>query len=131
MNRAIVLLFALVMSVFLSACGGGGSGAAVSVSTARGTLIESPPLRVASLNASDLTAQMNATASGQQLLQLAGTPVCGVDFHYIHYWTVGAQGEATTGKWFDSSHVCRARFYCGSPKLSRLRYIHSVLSPLS
>ncbi len=96
MKQITVLLLVMVSSLLLSACGGGSSGASVSSATARGTLIESPPLRVASLNASDLTAQLNATASGQQLLQLSGTPTCGVDFHYIHYWTVGAQGEATT-----------------------------------
>jgi pimeloyl-ACP methyl ester carboxylesterase len=48
-----------------------------------------PALRVASVNASDFAAQLNATASGSQLLQLAGTPACGVDFYYIKYWTVG------------------------------------------
>ena len=51
-----------------------------------------PPLRVASLNAADLTAELSATAQGQQLVALAGTPTCGVDFHYFRYQTVGGKG---------------------------------------
>jgi hypothetical protein len=61
-------------------------------STARGTLIWNPPLRVATLTAADLTAQLNASPTGQQLLAVVsgGTGVlpCGVDFHYIQYGTV-------------------------------------------
>lgn len=80
--------------VFLVSCGGGGgTGASVSNSTARGTLVDNPPFRVASLNAVDLTAQISATPNGQQLLTLAGNPVCGIDYHYLQFWTVGAQGE--------------------------------------
>jgi len=91
------LLWASCVASLLVGCGGGGStGASVNNSTARGTLIESPPLRTASVTATDFTAQLNATASGQSLLQVAGTPTCGVDFHYIQYATVGGAGEPTT-----------------------------------
>ncbi len=81
----------------LAACGGSGSsGGSVSTSTTPGTLIDSPPIRVASLNQADLTAQLGASAQGQQLLALAGAPTCGVDFHYFQYQTTGAQAEQAT-----------------------------------
>lgn len=80
----------------LVSCGGGGSGANFSQSTVRGTLVANPPFRVASLNATDLTAQFNNSTSGSTLLRLTGAPVCGVDFYYINYWTVGAQNEAAS-----------------------------------
>jgi dienelactone hydrolase len=81
----------------LSACGGGGSsGGTVNTSTAPGTLINSPAIRVASLNQADLAAELGATAQGQQLLSIAGAPTCGVDFHYFQYQTTGAKNEQTT-----------------------------------
>ena len=96
MRSVLTLGLAALLSAALAACGGGSSGTAINSSTAPGTLIESPPLRVASLNAADLTAQLSASAQGQQLLGLAGAPTCGVDFHYFHYQTVGGKGESTT-----------------------------------
>jgi acetyl esterase/lipase len=89
-----LLLVACFASV-LAGCGSGSgsSGASVNNSSARGALIYNPPLRIASLTAADFTAQLNASADGQQLLQIAsgGTMSlpCGVDFHYIQYNTVG------------------------------------------
>ena len=81
----------------LSACGGGGSsGGTVNPSTTPGTLINSPAIRVASLNQADLTAELGSSAQGQQLLALAGAPTCGVDFHYFQYQTTGGKGEQTT-----------------------------------
>ena len=96
------LLLAACFASVLAGCGSGSgsSGASVNTSTARGTLIENPPLRIASLNAADFTAQLNASPSGQQLLQIASSGTmslpCGVDFHYIQYATVGGAGETTT-----------------------------------
>ncbi len=89
------ILLSVCAAGILAGCGGGGStGASVDSSGTRGSLIQNPPLRVASLNAADLTAQLNSTASGAQLVALAGTPACGIDYHYIQYATVG--GNATT-----------------------------------
>ncbi len=62
-------------------------------STARGTLVENPPFRIASLDAAALQAQLSASAFAP-FLPLTGTPVCGVDFNYMHYWTVGGTNEA-------------------------------------
>jgi predicted dienelactone hydrolase len=80
----------------LSGCGTDSPTAAVSTSTARGTLIEDPPFRIASLDAATFEANLAASAAGAQLLEVTGAPTCGVDFYYIQYNTVGGAGEATT-----------------------------------
>jgi poly(3-hydroxybutyrate) depolymerase len=83
----IALIGALAV---LAACGNDTPTSAVDNSTARGTLVENPPFRIASVDAATLAAELGASASGQQLLQVTGAPVCGVDFNYMHYWTVNA-----------------------------------------
>ena len=91
------LLLSACAAGLLSGCGGSGtSGGSVNSSSTRGTLIQNPPLRTASVTATDFTAQLNATSAGPGLLQVAGAPTCGIDFHYIQYATVGGAGEATT-----------------------------------
>jgi pimeloyl-ACP methyl ester carboxylesterase len=83
-------------AAMLAACGGSNSPtAAPAASTAHGTLAVSPPLRIASVDAATFQAQLGATASGAQLLQITGAPTCGVDFYYITFWTLGAVGETT------------------------------------
>lgn len=95
MLRKIGVLGVAVVTLGLAACGGTNSPTAkVATSTQRGTLVDNPPLRIASVNATDFAAQLNATASGPQLLQLAGAPACGVDFYYFKYWTVGPDNSA-------------------------------------
>jgi hypothetical protein len=94
MLRKIGVLGVALAAFGLAACGNDSTTASVSSSTARGTLLANPPLRVASLNAADFAAQLGATASGKQLLQLTGTPACGVDFYYLKYWTVAPDKSA-------------------------------------
>ncbi|MDE2262046.1 MAG: prolyl oligopeptidase family serine peptidase [Gammaproteobacteria bacterium] len=95
MLRKIGVLGVAVAALGLAACGGTNSPTAkVATSNQRGILVDNPPLRIASVNASDFAAQLGATASGPQLLQLAGTPACGVDFYYFKYWTVGPDNSA-------------------------------------
>jgi acetyl esterase/lipase len=96
MSRIRGPFYSAIAVALLTACGSNSTTSEVATSTARGTLIENPPLRIASLDAPTFTSQLNATASGQRLLALAGTPSCGVDFYYVKYWTVGAVGEAAT-----------------------------------
>ena len=80
----------------LGACGGSSSQTGTtSPSTAHGTLAVNPPFRIASVNAATLAAQLGSTSAGAQLLELAGTPTCGVDFYYITFWTIGGAGETT------------------------------------
>jgi poly(3-hydroxybutyrate) depolymerase len=95
MLRKIGVLGVAVAALGLAACGGSNSPtASVATSSARGTLVDNPALRVASLTAAAFTAQLDATSSGPQLIQLAGTPACGVDFYYFKYWTVAPDGSA-------------------------------------
>jgi hypothetical protein len=86
---------AAVVVAALTACGSSSPTSSVSTSTAHGTLAVNPPFRVASLNAAALQAQLGATATGAELLQLAGTPACGVDVYYVKFWTLGGAGETT------------------------------------
>jgi len=88
-------LIACTAAAVLTACGSDSTTGTSATSTARGTLQESPPLRIASVDAPTLKAQLGATASGAQLLQLTGAPSCGVDFYDIAFWTVGSAGETT------------------------------------
>ncbi|MBA5607113.1 prolyl oligopeptidase family serine peptidase [Duganella sp. FT3S] len=80
----------------LAACGAGTPGGTANPSTTAGTLMQAPPLRVASLNRDDLAAQLGASSDGRQLLAMAGAPACGVDFHYFQYRTTGGAGEPTS-----------------------------------
>jgi poly(3-hydroxybutyrate) depolymerase len=89
------LLWAVLAACGLAGCGHDSQTARVAVNTQRGALAVDPPLRVASLTASAFAAQLNASATGEQLVQLAGTPACGVDFYYLNYWTVDPAGSPT------------------------------------
>lgn len=86
----IMLFFTLAA---LGACGSDSPTSTMEASTARGTLVENPPFRIASLDAAALQAQLAASAFAP-FLPLTGAPACGVDFHYMHYWTVGGTDEA-------------------------------------
>ncbi|MEJ2463897.1 MAG: alpha/beta fold hydrolase, partial [Candidatus Thiodiazotropha sp.] len=81
--------------VAISGCNSG-SSESTSNNPTRGTLVQSPPARSATITAAAFQGLLNSSASGQSLLALAGTPQCGFDVHYIDYATVGAQGESTT-----------------------------------
>ena len=86
----------LLMLLGLAACGDSSKTSQTSSSTAPGTLAVDPPLRIASLNAAAFGAELAASATGAELLAVTGTPVCGVDFYYIKFWTVGALPAETT-----------------------------------
>ena len=59
----------------------------------RGQLVEQrTSLR---LSAGDFTKLLSSTTSGQQLLQVAGTPRCDIEIRYLLYLTVGGAGEPT------------------------------------
>jgi len=85
-------------SAVLAACGGGSGGPLGSQNNDpnRGALMQSPAPRIAGLSAAEFTGMLSADATGQNLLQLTGNPVCGVDVNYIKYGTVGGAGERTT-----------------------------------
>jgi acetyl esterase/lipase len=94
--RGLTCLVAGVLSALLGGCGTDSTTTATTPGTARGTLLHDPPLRIASLTAASFNANLAASSTGAQLLQLAGEPACGVDFYYIQYNTVGGKGEPTT-----------------------------------
>ncbi len=88
---------ALGAALLVAACGGGDGGPLGSQDSApaRGVLMQTPPPRITSLSAADFTASLQASASGQGLLQWAGAPACGIDVQYIKYGTVGGANEVT------------------------------------
>jgi hypothetical protein len=95
MNKWVMLLGAALTAAALSSCGDSSGTSAVATSTAHGTLAVNPPFRIASLNAPSLQAQLSASASGAQLLEITGNPTCGVDFYHLEFWTVGGASETT------------------------------------
>jgi poly(3-hydroxybutyrate) depolymerase len=95
MKRFRSALGAMAAALLVAACGSDTQTSVVADSTAHGTLVENPPLRIASLDGAAFQAQLASSASGQQLLQLTGNPTCGVDFYYIKFYTLGAAGEVT------------------------------------
>jgi acetyl esterase/lipase len=82
--------------LLLAGCGSDTQTSTTDTSTARGTLVDNPPLRIAAVDKDTFKAQLMASPDGQKLLLIAGDPVCGVDFNYIHYWTIGGAGEAAS-----------------------------------
>jgi dienelactone hydrolase len=89
------LLCTVAAALGVAGCGSDSQTSTVASSTARGTLVQNPPFRIATLNAADFQSQLATTSQGQQLLQLTGNPTCGVDFYYLEFWTVDAQNNAT------------------------------------
>lgn len=85
----------LLPALVLAACGGSGSDSGTSRAPPRGALLQSPPALLSTVTAPALLLELNA-ASNQQLLSLAGTPVCDILMYHIEYETVGGANEATT-----------------------------------
>jgi hypothetical protein len=89
-------------TLLLVACGGGGGGGGIGVGfpppasdTGRGSVVTNPPEQTAKLSADQFRANLQASDQGKALLQVAGTPRCGVDVRYLEYRTVGGKNEAT------------------------------------
>src|SRR5712671_1389256 len=95
MKKYLGPLGSLVAALVVAACGSSTQTAQVGNSTAPGSLSLNPPFRIASADAATFGAQVGATATGKQLLQLTGAPTCGVDFYYLKFWTVGGAQETT------------------------------------
>ena len=93
---------AATLIISMSGCGGAGDSSAppqpvIDNSGVRGTLIETPPPRVLSLDTAGVSARVASYGSfGTQLAAIAGAPACGIDVHHFEYATVGAGGEKTT-----------------------------------
>jgi hypothetical protein len=95
MFKLMTPLSAALSGALLCACGSSSQTSMVATSTAHGTLAENPPFRIAALDAATFKAELAGTSSGAQLLQITGSPSCGVDFYYVKFWTVGGAAEST------------------------------------
>jgi Prolyl oligopeptidase family len=95
MFKLLTPLSVALGAALLCGCGSSTQTSTVAASTAHGTLAENPPFRIASLDAATFKAELGATATGAQLLQISGAPSCGVDFYYVKFWTVGGAAETT------------------------------------
>lgn len=62
----------------------------------RGTLVESPPTRTASLTPDNLLDAVTSVSDAQRILELVAPPTCGIDIHYLHYNTVDPNDGPTT-----------------------------------
>jgi poly(3-hydroxybutyrate) depolymerase len=90
------IALALGTAALLASCGGSDDDSTTAVidsSTARGTLIVSPPQRVASYEPNAFCDVLLTARNGQSLRDAAGAAACGIDFHRLEYQTVGAQDE--------------------------------------
>jgi dienelactone hydrolase len=97
MKHLQLTLSALASALVLASCGGGGDpGSAAAPSSAKGELLQNPPVRVTSLTAADLSTSLNSSPTGKNLLAIAGAPVCNIDIQYLQYNTSGGKDEATT-----------------------------------
>lgn len=95
MTKWLMLFGAALTAGFVSGCGDSSGTSAVATSTAHGTLAINPPFRIASLDAPTFQASLSANTTGASLLEIAGNPVCGVDFYHVEFWTLGGAGETT------------------------------------
>jgi hypothetical protein len=96
MKRFRSALGAMAAAMLLAACGSDTQTSVENPSTSHGTLVENPPLRIASLDATAFQTQLASSgATGQQLLEVTGNPICGVDFYYLKFYTLGGAGEVT------------------------------------
>lgn len=100
MNTALRLLLILDCSLTLAACGGGHDdkmpAPAPAMPPARGSLIQSPPARTASLTRDTIAAALTNQPGADLLLDLIVAPKCGIDVHQLQYNTVDPSGTATT-----------------------------------
>src|ERR1044071_1616513 len=87
------------LALTATACGGGDherkSDRTPDAAPVRGTLIESPPARTASLSPSNLLSALGSVPLAQQLLELIAPPKCGIDIHSLRYNTVDSKDAAT------------------------------------
>lgn len=91
-RQSSIAIFAAV----LAACSGSNTTTSTAnTSTTNGTAEYDPPIRIASVDPTTFQAELGASASGAQLLQLTGAPTCTVDFYDVTFWTKGGTGEAT------------------------------------
>jgi hypothetical protein len=99
MHRVLRLLWTVMASLTLTACGGHDDDdmppAEPATPPVRGSLIEAPA-RTASLAPDDIAGALTSAEGGQLLLELIAAPKCGIDIYQVRYNTVDPAGDATT-----------------------------------
>jgi predicted esterase len=100
MNRNLGLLTIAACSLVLTACGSSSDDEtpppASANPPARGSLIQSPPARTASLTPATIAAVVTNQPGAEYLIDLIVAPKCGIDIHHVQYNTVDPTGAATT-----------------------------------
>jgi hypothetical protein len=101
MNRTLRFLTIAVCSLVLAACGSSSDDddtppPAPANPPTRGSLIQSPPVRTASLTPATIAAALTNQPGAEYLLDLIVAPKCGIDVHQVQYNTVDPTGAATT-----------------------------------
>src|SRR5262245_4118383 len=100
MKRMLGLLWIAGCALLVAACGGGHDDnmptPAPAMPPARGSLIQSPPARTASLTPDAIAAALTNQPGADLLLDLIVAPKCGIDIHQLQYNTVDPAGSATT-----------------------------------
>jgi poly(3-hydroxybutyrate) depolymerase len=91
------ILITLLAVAALNACGGNGNSPPPPVPppVQRGDVVNGPPMKVATLSASELLALLGTNALGQTLLQLVYTPICTITVYHLEYETVDPAGNLT------------------------------------
>ena len=98
MFRKTFLAPAVLLAIFLAACGKGDDNAPStppSTTPTRGQLLSTPTVS-GSYSAADLLSMLTSDPLGKELLQLTFSPTCTVMVYHMKYETVGGAGEATT-----------------------------------
>ncbi len=93
-KTTMVSAIMIATSVLLVGCGGSDSNNGVVITSTTGYL-QGTPTFTSTLTALQFAGALNGTAAGIQLLQAAGTPVCGVSVSHMKFNTTGAAGEPT------------------------------------
>jgi len=101
MNRVLNSLLISACVLTLAACGGGHDDddmgePAPAMPPPRGSLIEAPPARTASLTPATIAAALTNQPGADLLLDLIVAPKCGIDIHHVQYNTVDPAGAPTT-----------------------------------
>jgi predicted esterase len=101
MNRHLRFLTIAACLLTLAACGSSSDDddtppPASANPPTRGSLIQSPPARTASLSPATIAAALTNQPGAEYLLDLIVAPKCGIDVHHVQYNTVDPTGAATT-----------------------------------
>jgi hypothetical protein len=101
MNRTLRFLTIAACSLTLAACGSSNDDddtpePAPAAPPTRGSLIQSPPARTASLTPATIATALTNQPGAEYLLGLIVAPKCGIDVHQVQYNTVDPTGAATT-----------------------------------